>query len=325
MLFSFVIPLYNCEIYVVRCLDSIGNANIPHDDFEVIVVDDGSKDQGPELCKNYTRFKVNLFHQENSGQATARNFGLKHAKGDYVWFVDADDVLVPTAVSRLKDEIDKDDNWDMISFNYQVEQLDGIKEVCLANERLEYNSGVDYLKVFRGGYLWNRIYKRTSLTKAFVEHTSHIEDMCFNIQNILLFQKILVLNIEGYVYNRANVSSTSHIHSEEATDKANADAYRIYSLLHHDMCLSENMEVKNYLQEVLNFGVAGHVYTMVKETSYQKILSYIDKYWELGLYPIKKTNCRKANLFTYIANCKPLLYLVNKYYAISSRLNKKVD
>lgn len=312
MYFSFVIPLYNCEQYIKRCLDSIGNTNVPCDNFEVIVVDDGSKDNGPELCKNYTRFRVNLFHQENSGQATARNLGLKHARGEYVWFVDADDIIVPTAVAKLKDEIDKDDTWDMISFNYQVEHPDGIEKVKLLDERKEFSNGVDYLKCFRGGYLWNKIYRRSSLTKAFVDHTSHIEDMCFNVQNILPFHKILSLNIEGYVYNRANVSSTSHIHSEEATDKANADAYKIYSLLHHDMCLSENVEVKNYLQEVLNFGVAGHVYTMMKETSYQKILSYIDKYRELGLYPIKRTNNRKANLFTYIANCKPLLYIVHR-------------
>ena len=134
--------------------------------------------------------------------------------------------------------------------------------------------------------------------------------MCFNIQNILSFHKILSLNIDGYVYNRANISSTSHTHSEEATDKANADAYRIYSLLYQDMCISDNVEVKSYLQEVLNFGVAGCVYTMMRETSYQKMLSYINKYKELGLYPIQKTNNRKANLFRYIANCKPLLYIM---------------
>lgn len=312
MFISFVIPLYNCEQYIERCLDSICNANIPRDVFEVIVVDDGSNDNGPELCERYTRFNVNLLHQENSGQATARNFGLKHAKGEYVWFVDADDRIEPAAVSWLIDEIDKDNSWDMITFNYQEEYSDGIKKVKLFDERKESSSGVDYLKCFRGGYLWNKIYKRASLTKAFVEHTSHIEDMCFNIQNILSFHKILSLNIVGYIYNRANVSSTSHIHSEEATDKANADAYKIYSLLYQDMCLSVSMDVKTYLKEVLNFGVAGHVYTMMRETSYKKMLSYINKYKELGLYPIQKSNNRKANLFRYIANCKPLLYVTYK-------------
>lgn len=309
---SFIIPLYNCGQYIERCLDSIGNANIPCDAFEVIVVDDGSKDQGPELCERYTGFKVILLHQENSGQATARNFGLKHAKGEYVWFVDADDVIVSAAVSKLCDEVEKDNTWDMISFNYQVERRDGIQTVTLVDERKIYNNGIDYLKCYRGGYLWNKIYKRSSLTKAFVEQTSHIEDMCFNIQNILSFHKILSLNIVGYIYNRANVSSTSHIHSEEATDKANADAYKIYSLLYQDMCLSESMDVKTYLKEVLNFGVAGHVYTMMRETSYKKMLSYINKYKELGLYPIQKSNNKKANLFRYIANCKPLLYVVYK-------------
>lgn len=309
MFLSFVIPLYNCEKYIIRCLDSICDSSIPHDAYEILVINDGSTDNGPELCCKYIRHKIDVYHQVNSGQASARNLGLKYAKGDYIWFVDADDMIVSLAVSQLQDEIAKDDSWDLVSFNYQMEYAEEIKKVRIVDERIEFKAGVDYLKKKqKGSYLWNNIYKRASLNKLFVEHTSHIEDMCFNVQNILLFKRILYLDIEGYVYNRTNVSSTSQTHNKEATDKANKDAFKIYSILHQDMMNTKDAEKKAYLKKLLNFGVAGHVYTMAKETQFRDIMSYIQKYKKLGLYPIKRTDSKKANLFILIANCKPLLY-----------------
>lgn len=317
MFLSFVIPLYNCEKYIIRCLDSICNSSIPHDAYEIIVINDGSTDNGPELCCKYTRHKIDVYHQVNSGQASARNLGLKYAKGDYIWFVDADDMIVSSAVSQLQDEIAKDDSWDMVSFNYQMEYTAEIKKVNLVNERLEFNATIDYLKrIKRCSYLWNNIYKRKSLGKLFVEHTSHIEDLCFNVQNILSFKRILFIDMEGYVYNRTNVSSTSQTHNKEATDKANKDAFKIYSILHQDMVNMKDEEKKSYLKELLNFGVAGHVYTMAKETQFRDIMFYVQKYKELGLYPIKKTDSKKANLFILIANSKPLLYAYCKFKAI---------
>lgn len=309
MFLSFVIPLYNCEKYIIRCLDSICDSSIPHDAYEILVINDGSTDNGPELCCKYTRHKIDVYHQVNSGQASARNLGLKYAKGDYIWFVDADDMIVSSAVSQLQDEILKDDSWDLVSFNYQMEYTAEIKKVNLVNERLEFNATIDYLKrIKRCSYLWNNIYKRKSLEKLFVEHTSHIEDLCFNVQNILSFKRILFIDMEGYVYNRTNISSTSQTHNKEATDKANKDAFKIYSILHQDMVNMKDKEKKSYLKELLNFGVAGHVYTMAKETQFRDIMSYIQKYKELGLYPIQKTGNKKANLFILIANCKPLFY-----------------
>lgn len=318
MFISFVIPLYNCERYILRCLDSIANAGLSDEEYEVIIVNDGSTDNGPELCSQYKRGEVLLFHQQNSGQATARNLGLSKAKGDYVWFVDADDTIIQKIVKQLYDEIKKDDSWDMISFNYRMEYNDHIENVSLVNNREVFDRGIDYLKRFRGGsYLWNKIYKRQSLTKPFLDRTSHIEDMCFNVQNIILFKKVLFLNSFGYLYNRTNVVSTSHSHSKEATRKANMDAYKVYSLLYQDMVSTKDDVVKSYLSDTLYFGVSGHLFTMVKESSYDDILNYIEKYRDLGLYPIKNTHSRKANFFAFFANRKWLYFLLYKLYHIT--------
>lgn len=314
MFISFVIPLYNCEKYILRCLDSIADAGLSDEEYEVIIVNDGSTDHGPELCSQYKRADVLLFHQRNSGQATARNLGLSKAKGDYVWFVDADDTIISRIVKQLYKEVESNSSWDMISFNYKMEYIDHIQIVSLIEDREIIEKGIDYLKRFRGGsYLWNKVFKRSSLTRLFLENTSHIEDMCFNVQNIIMFQKVLLINSFGYLYNRTNTTSTSHSHSKSATNKANDDAFRVYFSLHQDMVSTQDEGVRSYLSETLNFGVAGHIFTMLKESTYEEILYYIKKYKELGLYPVKKSFSKKANYFAFIANKKTTLFLVYKF------------
>ena len=93
MKLSIIIPMYNCERYIADCLDSILNSDLPKGEYEVIIVNDGSKDKGPEIAQDYVSKHDNFRYltQENQGQSVARNYGLKEAKGEYVWFVDGDD------------------------------------------------------------------------------------------------------------------------------------------------------------------------------------------------------------------------------------------
>lgn len=90
---SIIVPLYNGECTIGRCLDSLINQTI--DDIEVVVVDDGSKDKGPDIVRKYTEKdnRIRLITQENAGSGTARNVGIKNSKGKYVGFVDCDDFV----------------------------------------------------------------------------------------------------------------------------------------------------------------------------------------------------------------------------------------
>ena len=113
MFLSIIIPIYKVEPYLRECLDSV--AASPLDCWEAILVDDGSPDGCPQICDEYAardrRFRV--IHQENGGVAAARNAGLDAAQGEWVWFVDADDVVdmryvegivsLPFTVYRLQD------------------------------------------------------------------------------------------------------------------------------------------------------------------------------------------------------------------------------
>lgn len=92
---SFIIPMYNCERYIASCLDSILKSGLQEGTFEIIVVNDGSSDGGPAIAQEYAgRYgNVRYLTQENQGQSVARNYGLREAESEYIWFIDGDDKL----------------------------------------------------------------------------------------------------------------------------------------------------------------------------------------------------------------------------------------
>lgn len=113
---SVIIPIYNTEKYLRECLDSIINQTLT--DIEVICINDGSTDTTADILMEY-RFKdnrVNVFYKENGGLSSARNMGLKHANGEYLYFLDSDDKLLPNALELLYD-ISTDKNLDVLYFD----------------------------------------------------------------------------------------------------------------------------------------------------------------------------------------------------------------
>lgn len=101
---SVIIPVYKTEKYLRACVDSFLAQNF--DDFELILVDDGSPDACPAICDAYAASdaRVRAFHQQNGGQSAARKLGLSHARGDYALFADSDDTVMPNILSRLYGE-----------------------------------------------------------------------------------------------------------------------------------------------------------------------------------------------------------------------------
>ena len=101
MMISIIVPVYNSEKYIDRCLDSILNQT--YKDLEIVLVNDGSNDQSLKILENYalrdTRIKV--VNQENKGVAAARNTGLDNATGDYILYVDSDDWIENNMVERM--------------------------------------------------------------------------------------------------------------------------------------------------------------------------------------------------------------------------------
>jgi glycosyltransferase involved in cell wall biosynthesis len=112
--FSIIVPVYNVEDYLKQCLDSILCQT--YNDFEIILVNDGSTDSSPEICSFYQNesAKIVLISKENGGLSDARNVGLKEAKGDYIIFTDSDDYWAGDQVLKDLNELIKISNPDVV-------------------------------------------------------------------------------------------------------------------------------------------------------------------------------------------------------------------
>ena len=118
MKLSIIVPIYNVAPYLRKCVDSLLAQDIS--DYEIILVDDGSPDECPQICDEYaaTHSRIHVIHQENAGLSAARNSGIAIAQGEYIWFVDSDDYVALNILGVLMDQIERD-NLDVLRFRYQ--------------------------------------------------------------------------------------------------------------------------------------------------------------------------------------------------------------
>ena len=124
---SFILPCFNVSSYIGACLDSLLSQDIPHEEYEIVCVNDCSTDNTRDIILNYQKNYPNIRlvdHAVNSKSGPSRNTGLENARGRYVWFVDADDMIKPGALSYLLGICEKDEldelffNFDMIISKY---------------------------------------------------------------------------------------------------------------------------------------------------------------------------------------------------------------
>lgn len=117
MFLSIVVPVYNAEAYLPQCLDSLLRQDIPHTDYEILCVNDGSTDRSKEILDAYAAKYPSLraIHKENGGVVTARNTGLAQAQGTYIWFLDADDLIAENVLGKLR-SLTEDTGCDRLVF-----------------------------------------------------------------------------------------------------------------------------------------------------------------------------------------------------------------
>ncbi|MBR3888615.1 MAG: glycosyltransferase family 2 protein [Clostridia bacterium] len=156
MKFSIIVPIYNIEEYLPKCLESITNQT--HKDFEVLLVDDGSPDNSAQICKEYeakdSRFKH--LKKENGGLSDARNYGFKHAAGEYVFFLDGDDFITEDALEKLNTELEKHP-YDILSFNNYVYSDGATEEV--KSKQMDWDVGNEIKFMLSAPAAWRRVYK----------------------------------------------------------------------------------------------------------------------------------------------------------------------
>ena len=212
---SVIVPVYNVEKYLSRCIDSILHQKDV--DFELILVDDGSTDQSSVLCDCYQKDdRVRVFHQENGGVSRARNTGIGYAKGDYLLFVDSDDWLAENALSKM---IRYSDHSDMVicgSYN-ATEVSENIfnftKGVYWPGHTEPYAVKDKYFEIFNKNVtLWNKLIRRSVIADIrFDEYMTYGEDCDFLCRTLDHVQKAIIVPEPLYYYfhnRKGNVVSS---------------------------------------------------------------------------------------------------------------------
>lgn len=235
MRFSIIIPAYNAEAYLSRCLDSIFSQE--YEDYEVIVINDGSSDGTAVLLEGYASKYPNLhvLTQSNQGMATARNRGLDAAQGDYILFVDSDDELMPQALSSLAPHLNGED---IIGFGTRIlnEQTGATADFHLSNHDTKQYSGWEYFNRHRLETtpvhfvcIWQRAYKRNFLednSLRFADGLRRAEDDLFSTMVILHAQRVKTIADCLYIYHVRPGSIT-----RSSDPKLDADSRRVHRIL----------------------------------------------------------------------------------------------
>ena len=210
---SIIIPVYNTEKYLKRCIESCLNQTLG--DIEIILVDDYSKDGSREIIRDYSIKYPNkvkyIFQKENHRQGAARNRGMEIAKGDYFLFVDSDDWIKPDMCETMYNKA-KESDADMVGSNYFLswDDRDEIKKVNIQPDmcgNMDKHKKSEYIKNY--GMFWSRVYKRSVLEESKLKFPEDIfyEDAFFNFYSVLYAKRVEHIDKQFYHYYQENQST----------------------------------------------------------------------------------------------------------------------
>lgn len=219
---SVVVPAYNSEKFILECLDSIRAQEI--DGYECIVVDDGSTDNTGKICDGYAKknpqFKV--IHQKNAGVSTARNKGIEAALGEFITFVDADDLVALGAYKKALQRI-KEESCDVYSFG--IADYKGTADISLYDFKEEEFQDMFIKYPVYMNHVCNKIFKKELLEKNGILFDPEIrtsEDLLVSYKALALSKKTIYANEPDYLY-RDNEFSVTHIYMNITTKRFRSD------------------------------------------------------------------------------------------------------
>ena len=202
---SVIIPVFNVELFLQSCLESVKAQTLK--DFEAILVDDGSSDSSGAICDAYARAdnRFRVVHQPNQGVSAARNRGLDLAKGDYVYFVDADDEMRPEALEHLYHAITQGE-YDIAASGYSLVRNGEETDQCMtagSPPMIVSGDEVLYKLLVDGSFVcytcWNKLITRKLIADLRFTDIKQ-EDFLFCGQLSLRLGAVIYLNESLYRY-----------------------------------------------------------------------------------------------------------------------------
>lgn len=209
---SIIVPVYKVEKYIRKCIESILNQTYKH--FELILVDDGSPDNSGAICDEYAEMdsRVKVLHQENAGQASARNAGLEIAKGDYISFVDSDDTIETNMLEILAEMLEIH-GCDIAMCGHRIVRENEETKLSVQEYKVELMDIEALWNEIFGSLnnaVWNKLFKRDLLDDIrFPLDLVHGEDLIFNLEYLIKCKMGAINRTPCYNYLKRNDSVTT--------------------------------------------------------------------------------------------------------------------
>lgn len=305
MILSFIVPCYNVELYVEKCIDSLESQDIPKDDYEILAYDDESKDNTlcvlEKLAKKYPNIKVTS--HKNKGLSGTRNRGIREAQGDFIWFIDSDDWIEECCLAQIVGRLTRD--VDVLAFNGFIPE-GGRAKKCKCFE----NSVADKATLFITGF--------ADAAQMFIFRREFlIVNNCFFKEGIkhedTLFTPITLYKANFFIFYRESVY---HFLKRAGSITTVKDLKRIYDLNDNMSYLSEyadtinNLVVKrgflnhiaHHITEMLNYGIDNGP---AGEMLIKQIMQEHPYYWQI----MKNAIDLKPRLIYWAVKLSPLPFI----------------
>lgn len=284
---SIIIPVYNAEKFLDKCIKSVQTQTLQ--DFELILVNDGSKDNSLEICEKYSQEdeRIIVFNQENSGQSKARNVGLENANGEYVAFLDSDDWVDSDYYEKLVRACEKNDADVSCGSILRVRKHSKKYRIKYTKEEVytKPQEKIDIAHVPDMCYVWNKVYKKEFLDRInlkFVEGM-FFEDVDF-VTRAIYFSNKLVTVPDTYYHYWTNWNST--VKTMKVSDKKRADSLK-----------SKGMVLKFFKEHNLKSKTRNLIKRKTSIT--------------IGGFPILKIYEQETVKRYYLFNCIPILEVMS--------------
>lgn len=271
MKFSFIVPFYNVECYIEQCIQSLFYQDIPVDEYEVICVNDCSPDNSVDIVKRLQKEYYNLKlieHGENKKLGGARNTGLKYAKGEYIWFVDSDDMIKPNSLGLILKYVTSN-NLDFLHFGW-----DEFNDVNLIeSEKIQSTNILTGTELFFNERFlwwknhitaWCKVYKKSFLIENDIQFAEHImyEDNDYALKVYSSAKRCMHISENLYLY-RVNNDSITRIN------------YNSQHILYWLLLNKRLIELNNdFIKKKQDYRYISLIYDFVRNNFYQCISVY---------------------------------------------------
>lgn len=313
MKLTIIVPVYNVADYLAKCLDSLLAQDLPQNEYEIIVVNDGSIDNSGDIAQKYADKYANitLINQTNQGLSGARNTGIKNAKGEYIQFVDSDDYLESNVLGSLMKQVE-DGDLDVLRYNYENVNDNGDiinpnKDpkhfVDFSNEVVD---GLTFLNQRLGPacYAWQFIIRTEFVVDCLFKEKIYFEDTEWTPRMLLKASRVASTSKVVYYYLVREGSITNAVNKEKQRKVLEDKMLLILSMKEQ---YSKNTKAIWYLSMIA--GTVLSTIGYIAANFYEERRAYLRKIKEFNVYPLSYyLSTTKVRRKLQLINFSPSLY-----------------